>query len=224
MKTLSAHTDDKAHVERARARAQGKGDLSPASPANATLEAESVGNTTPYSCGGLRGGLPESSAASPAVARDTELVRLTPQELDETVGEPPQPRLVPTRPALGLTEVERRSVEEMVTGLPYGETAAFVAQRAAALASDTDGSVRRRSLSKALAIQEALMAQLSTLLAAAVANRDSSAVSLLDRALNGATARFRLLSDELRADYAGNKKANVQVQVVAGTVNVNGGR
>ncbi len=104
-----------------------------------------------------------------------------------------------------------------------GETADFVAQRAAALAADQDGSVRRRSLAKMLAIQEALSAQLSCLLAAAVARRDEPVVKLLDRALTGATARLRMLTEELRAEMTGGRRALVRVGVV-GTVSITGER
>ena len=118
--------------------------------------------------------------------------------------------------------MERRAVEELVTGA-NGETAAFVAERAAALDADPDGSVRRRSLAKMLAIQEALSAQLTCLLAAAVARRDDAAVKLLDRALSGATSRFRLLTEELRAEMTGGRRAVVQVGI-AQNVNVTGER
>lgn len=104
-----------------------------------------------------------------------------------------------------------------------GETAAFVAERAAALAAEPDGAVRKRSLAKMLAIQEALSAQLTALLAAAVARRDEAAVKLLDRALNGAVSRFRMLTEELRAEMSGGRRAVVQVGI-AQNVNVTGER
>jgi hypothetical protein len=64
-----------------------------------------------------------------------------------------------------------------------------------------------------LAIQEALSSQLTALLAAAVARRDDAAVKLLDRALTGAVARCTRLTDELRADAVGGRRAVVQVGV-----------
>lgn len=134
-----------------------------------------------------------------------------------------EPRALDLREArLGLTAVERRAVEELVTGA-RGETADFVAQRAAALAADEDGSVRRRSLAKALTLQESLSAQLTCLLAAAVSRRDEPAVKLLDRALNGAVSRFRMLTEELRAEMTGGRRAVVQVGI-AQNVNITGER
>lgn len=123
---------------------------------------------------------------------------------------------------LGLTAVERKAVQELVPGASR-ETAAFVAERAAALATDEDGSVRRRSLAKALALQEALSAQLTAVLAAAVSRRDEPAVKLVDRALTGATSRFRLLTEELRAEMTGGRRAVVQVGI-AQNVNITGER
>lgn len=124
-----------------------------------------------------------------------------------------EPRALDLREArLGLTAVERRAVEELVTGA-NGKTAAFVAQRAAALAGDESSAVRRRSLAKALALQESLSAQLTALLAAAVARRDEAAVKLLDRALTGAVNRFTKLTEELRAEMTGGRRALVQVGV-----------
>lgn len=113
---------------------------------------------------------------------------------------------------LGLTPIERRAVEELVTG-SHGETADFVALRAAALAGDESAAVRRRSLAKMLAVQEALSSQLTALLAAAVAQRDDTAVKLLDRALTGAVNRFTKLSEELRAEQTGGRRALVQVGI-----------
>ena len=124
-----------------------------------------------------------------------------------------EPRAHDVRDArLGLTAVERRAVEELVTGAS-GEMAAFVAVRAAALASDESAAVRRRSLAKMLAVQEALSSQLTALLAAAVARRDDAAVKLLDRALTGAVNRFTRLTEELRAEMTGGRRALVQVGV-----------
>lgn len=123
------------------------------------------------------------------------------------------PRALELREArLGLTAVERRAVEELVTGAS-GETAAFVASRAAALAGDESAAVRRRSLAKMLAVQEALSSQLTALLAAAVGRKDEPAVKLLDRALNGAVSRFTKLTEELRAEMTGGRRALVQVGV-----------
>jgi hypothetical protein len=101
--------------------------------------------------------------------------------------------------------------------------AGFVAQRAAALATDEDGSVRRRSLAKMLAIQEALSSQLTALLSAAVARRDADAVKLLDKAVTGAVSRFRLLTEELRAEAVGGRRAVIQVGI-AQSVTVTGER
>lgn len=146
-----------------------------------------------------------------------ELVRnagdVVDQEADEARG--PSERAF----RLGLTATERRSVEEMVSG-GSGATGDFVALRATALSVDNDGQVRRRSLSKAAAVQEALMAQLSALLAAAVIRRDAEAAKLLDRALSGSTKRFTLLIDELRAEISGGRRAVVQVGVVANNVSI----
>lgn len=139
-----------------------------------------------------------------------ELVR-KPDAVDEL--EHDEPRALELREArLGLTAVERRAVEELVTGAS-GETAAFVAERAAAFATDADGAVRRRSLAKMLAVQEALSSQLTALLAAAVGRRDEPAVKLLDRALNGAVSRSTKLTEELRAEMIGGRQALVQVGV-----------
>lgn len=139
-----------------------------------------------------------------------ELVR-NPDAVDESAHD--GPRALELREAqLGLTAVERRAVEELVTGAS-GETAAFVAQRAAALAGDESAAVRRRSLAKMLAVQEALSSQLTALLAAAVARRDEPAVKLLDRALTGAVSRFTKLTEELRAEQTGGRRALVQVGV-----------
>ena len=123
---------------------------------------------------------------------------------------------------LGLTAVERQAVGELVT-VSRGITADFVAQRAAALATDADGSVRRRSLAKMLAIQETLSSQLTALLAASVARRDADAVKLLDKAVTGAISRFRLLTEELRAEAVGGRRAVIQVGI-AQNVTVTGER
>ena len=120
---------------------------------------------------------------------------------------------------VGLSKVERKTVEALISG-STGATGDFVAQRATAFSVDDDGQVRRRSLSKAAAVQEALMAQLSALLAAAVGRGDADAVKLLDRALSGSTKRFTLLIDELRAEVSGGRRAVVQVGVVANNVNI----
>jgi hypothetical protein len=128
---------------------------------------------------------------------------------------------VANAPALGLSECERRSVEELVSGRP-GATARFVSERAAALAVDTAGDVRRRSLARAIAVQEAVLSQLNLLLVSSVARKDADATKLLDRALNGATSRFALLVAELRADHSSGKRTLVQVGV-ANNVTVSGG-
>jgi hypothetical protein len=133
-----------------------------------------------------------------------------------------QPSLKLSDARLGLTATERIAVERLVTGAP-GMTADFVAQRAAALATDGDGSVRRRSLAKLLALQEVLSSQLTALLAAAVARRDDTAVKLLDRALTGAVNRFTKLTEELRAEQTGGRRALVQVGI-AQNVNITGER
>lgn len=101
-----------------------------------------------------------------------------------------------------------------------GITADFVAQRAAALATDEDGSVRRRSLARMLAIQETLSSQLTCLLAAAVARRDADAVKLLDKAVTDCVARFR---QELRAEAVGGRRSVIQVGI-AQNVTVTGER
>lgn len=139
-----------------------------------------------------------------------ELVRNADGVAPPERGEPRPLNLTEAR--LGLTAVERQAVEELVSG-SCGITADFVAQRAAALATDEDGSVRRRSLAKALAIQETLSSQLTTLLAASVARRDEVAVKLLDKAVTGAVSRFRLLTEELRAEAVGGRRAVIQVGI-----------
>jgi hypothetical protein len=149
-----------------------------------------------------------------------ELVRLAETDAQLEPAEPPASDLREAR--LGLTAVERRAVEELVTG-SNGETAAFVAERAAALAADQDGSVRKRSLAKMVALHEAQGSQFAALLAAAVARRDEPAVKLLDRALNGAVSRFRMLTEELRAEMTGGRRAVVQVGI-AQNVNITGER
>ncbi|MFT3840778.1 MAG: hypothetical protein QM723_27555 [Myxococcaceae bacterium] len=137
--------------------------------------------------------------------------------------EPPEkdgPRALELREArLGLTAVERRAVEELLKGGTPGVNADFVAERAGALAADPDGAVRRRSLAKMLAVQEALGSQLTCLLAAAVARRDDAAVKLLDRAVTGAVSRFSKLTEELRAEAVGGRRAVVQVGI-AQNVNI----
>ena len=138
---------------------------------------------------------------------------------DRTLTEARRPDLSNAR--LGLTAVERLAVEQLVSGAP-GETADFVATRANALADDPEGACRRRTLAKALAVQDALGAQLTALLARAVAQRDDAAVRLLDRALTGCTNRVRLLAEELRAETLGGRKAVVQVGL-AQNVTVLGG-
>ena len=155
---------------------------------------------------------------------ELELLRRTADTIEVADTEPQrlQARPLAGIPGLHLTQVERRAVEELVTGVP-GETADFVSQRAAAFAGETSAETRRRSLSKAAAIQECLMSQLTTLLAAAVARRDVEAAKLLDRCLNGATTRFQLVLNQLQSDIAGGKKPTVQVGVVANTVHVSGG-
>lgn len=163
------------------------------------------------------GPLVREGTPDPYWVMPSEIVLQPAQEAEEASPVP----LLSGVPGLRLTQVERRAVEELVSGQP-GITADFVAQRAAAFAGDPSGETRRRSLSKAAAIQEALMAQLTTLLAAAVARRDGEAAKLLDRCLNGATTRFKLLIEELRADFGG-KKVTVQVGIVGSTVHLNAG-
>ncbi len=144
-------------------------------------------------------------------------------EEDDPVATPVDARAVSTVPGLRLTAVEKLAVESLVKGRP-GETASFVSSRAAALAADELGEVRRRSLAKAFSLQEAVTAQLTALLVEAVARRDNDAVKMLDRALSGSTQRMQLLAAELRADFAGNKKTPVQIGVIANNVNITGGK
>ena len=155
--------------------------------------------------------------AAPALT--SELVHLNPRQTSSTA--PVAPRAAPL-PI--LTEPEELAVIGLVS---HGadEAIAFVRQRAAALAGDTvtgTAGVRRRSLAKAAAIVEAQLSQLHALLATAIAKRDVGAVPLLDRAATGATKRFAILMDALRADEQRGLRPVVVVGA-AGNVNVVGG-
>ncbi len=129
-------------------------------------------------------------------------------------------------PALALSATEELAVRELVSD-GADDVVLHVQQRAAALAGDAaDGTgalaVRRRSLTRAVAIAEAQLAQLHVLLAVAVAKKDSAAVAAVDRALTGATKRFAILMDALRADEQRHQRPVVVVGA-ANAVNIGGG-
>ncbi len=110
---------------------------------------------------------------------------------------------------MALSAAEKSSVVQLVRG---GEEAVVehVRQRATALSSG-DGGVRRRSLARAAAVQEALVQELSALLGSAIARRDP-AVGMLDRALTSATARYRSLLDQLRSESAPGRRGMVMAK------------
>jgi len=122
-------------------------------------------------------------------------------------------------PSLALNPVERMAVSELLTG-DARSLVAHVAQRATALASDDGPLVLRRSLARAVAVAEAQMHELSALLAAAVAKRDESGAKLLERQVNSATQRFRLLADQLLATFQGGRRSVLVVGQAGSQVSI----
>lgn len=122
---------------------------------------------------------------------------------------------------LGLLGVERAAVVAMVADGDGSGTAHVTQVRATAFASDDGVSVRRRSLAKALAVAEQQMMQLSALFAAAVAQGKLDVLGTLDKAATGATRRFVLLADALRADEERNRRPAVFI-AAANAVTIGG--
>jgi hypothetical protein len=123
-------------------------------------------------------------------------------------GSPPR-----TLPALALWELERAAVTQLATG-DVESVRQYVVNRASAYASG-DADVRRRALSRAAAVQEAQMQELSALLARAVVQRDIQGVQLLDRTLTSATNRYRGLLEQLRVEFVATRRVAV---VAKGTI------
>jgi flagellar basal body P-ring protein FlgI len=109
------------------------------------------------------------------------------------------------RPKLALSALERRAVTALVAGENAADLERYVSERASAYATG-NSEVRRRAISRALAVQDALVQQLSALLAGATAVRDDKLITTLDRALNSATARYRSLIDQLRIESSTTRR------------------
>ena len=136
----------------------------------------------------------------------TELLQLVPPI-------EPAPPAVPSRVA--LTETEQRAVVSMVGRDCGAAVIEHVVSRATALASADGPAVRRRSISKAIAILDAQLAQLSLLMSEAVARRDFDAVAVLDRAATGVTKRLCGLLQEHRFE----ETRGIRSAVVVGIAN-----
>jgi hypothetical protein len=123
----------------------------------------------------------------------------------------------PPAPKLGLHHFERRAVTGLVAG-PGEDMVRYTADRAAVYATG-DADVRRRALARAAAVQDALAQELTALLAAAVARRDTQGALLLDRAVNSANLRYLRLLEALRVESAPTRrvvmKATGAISVVA---------
>jgi hypothetical protein len=129
-----------------------------------------------------------------------------------------------TQPArVALSEVERRAVAALVAEADANTVIAQVTSRATALASPGGPAVRRRSISKAVAVLDAQLAQLTLLLGHAVARRDVEAVQLLDRVATGVTKRLCALLEQHRFEETRGLRTAVMVSH-AGQVTVEAGR
>jgi hypothetical protein len=112
--------------------------------------------------------------------------------------------------SLDLSFFERRAVTGLISENGE-EMEEYVAERAAGYASG-DGGVRRRSLARAAAVQEALVQELTALLSAVIARRDDRAAMLLDKALNSATNRYRVLLEQLRTESVPTRRVTVMAK------------
>jgi hypothetical protein len=110
----------------------------------------------------------------------------------------------PPSPLLGLHQFERRAVTGLVAG-PAQDIARYTAERATAYASG-DADVRRRALARAAAVQDVVAQELTALLSAALARRDTAGAAILDRALNSTNARFLRLLEALRIESAPTRR------------------
>jgi len=124
---------------------------------------------------------------------------------------------------VALNETERRAVTALLADDCGAAVIAHVVARATALASPDGPAVRRRSISKAVAILEMQLSQLSLLLSEAAARRDGDAVGLLDRAAAGVTKRLCALLQEHRFEETRGLRSAVVVGI-ANNVTVEGGR
>lgn len=127
---------------------------------------------------------------------------LVEREPDSLVGKTQTVRKV------ALTGAERAAA----TGLVSGEAAfRHVQDRATAFATG-DAAVRRRSLSRASAVQEQQVADLAALLASAISRRDLELAKTLDRALTSATHRYRALMEQLRIESGVSRRVTMLAQ------------
>lgn len=105
---------------------------------------------------------------------------------------------------LALNQFERRAVTGLVEG-PAEDMVRYTAERATAYGTG-DADVRRRALARAAAVQDVLAQELTALLSAVLARRDTAAAAILDRALNSANARFLRLLEALRVESAPTRR------------------
>lgn len=84
----------------------------------------------------------------------------------------------------------------------------LAADRATAFATG-DAVVRRRALSRAAAVQDVLVQQLSAHLTLTISQHRHDTARMLDRMLNSATARYRSLLDQLRCESFATRRAAI---------------
>ena len=126
---------------------------------------------------------------------------------------PPVEPAPPSASRLALNETERRAVVAMVGRDCGAAVIEHVVSRATALASADGPAVRRRSISKGIAILETQLGQLNLLMSEAVAKRDFDTVSVLDRAATGVTKRLCLLLQEHRFEETRGLRSAVVVGI-----------
>ena len=149
-------------------------------------------------------------------------MRENPAEILQLV--PTEPPSAPSvAPRVALNEIERRVVTALLAGDASTAVVEHVVSRASALAGPDGPAVRRRSVSKGIAVLEMQLTQLSLLLSEAAARRDSDAVDLLDRAVAGVTKRLCALLQEHRFEETRGLRSAVVVGV-ANNVTVQGGK
>lgn len=110
----------------------------------------------------------------------------------------------PPSPRLALNQFERRAVTGLVAG-PAEDMVRYTTDRAAAYATG-DADVRRRALARAASVQDGLAQELTALLTAALARRDTAGAAILDRALNSANLRYLRLLEALRVESAPSRR------------------
>jgi len=126
---------------------------------------------------------------------------------------------VPCERRIGLSGVEVRTVNRLLSGSGADEYVGVVIDRANSFA--TDDGARRRSLARAAGIAEAMLQELNLAFIDAVSRRDFPTVAMLDRVTNSATRRYTHLVEALQAEANGGRRP-VLVVGQANTVSLHG--